>query len=316
MLLKKFMEKSVASLGKLYPKEEADSLVNLLLKERYGIEKYTYVLYPDFKLSDSQVDSLNSDLSRLQAHEPIQYILGKTSFYGRDFNVNKNVLIPRPETEELCSLVLEKLLALEKISCFNHNQDNGEKTRTHVEKLRVLDLCTGGGCIAWTIALEANNAEVWAVDISKEALEVAASQPFDKNKKPEFICVDVLAASKNKFIELYQNNNDFFPEKFDIIISNPPYVRESEKKLMRRNVLDYEPSLALFVEDDNPLLFYKAILEWAKAVLKPEGWVFLEINEAFGKSIEGLYSKSGFQKVSVIKDIFDKDRFIAAQKCL
>lgn len=301
MLLSDFIQDALSSL-EFYSKEEARSLVNLLLNEKYGIEKFTHILEPKFTLTAQQLDSLQSDLSRLQKSEPIQYIIGETNFYGRDFHVNKHVLIPRPETEQLCSLVLEQL------SCITQNYDceKGFISNESIGKgaTKVLDLCTGCGCIAWTIALEAKFTKAWAVDISKKALKVASNQPFDPNRKPEFILADVLAGPLKSQIE----------GDFDIIISNPPYVRESEKKLMRKNVLDYEPDLALFVEDSNPLVFYKAIIEWAKAKLKQGGWVFLEINEDFGKEITDLYLVGGFQNVSIVKDFFEKDRFLIAQK--
>ncbi len=306
MLLSKFIKHALSSLKTIYPKEEARSLMDLLLKEKYGIEKFKHILEPKFTLTAQQLNFLNSDLARLQKFEPIQYILGKTNFYGRDFNVNKNVLIPRPETEQLCSLALEKLLVEESITGVSRDVTKTEIGKVSgLEEIKVLDLCTGCGCIAWTLALEASSTKVWAVEMSKEALEVASNQPFDPSRKPEFIVADVLAGPQQSPVQ----------GDFDMIISNPPYVRESEKKLMRDNVLEYEPSLALFVEDPNPLIFYKAILEWTKNKLKPGGWLFLEINEAFGKETAAIYSNADFQNVSVVKDFFDKDRFVLAQKC-
>ncbi len=298
-----------------YPKEEARSLVSLLLEEKYGIEKYQHILKPEYTLDSQQIEYLNSAIVRLQAAEPIQYILEKATFHGREFNVNNNVLIPRPETEQLCTLALEKIATIISKEFLNSTD---KSAREDSKIVRVLDLCTGSGCIAWTLALEAESTEVeargievWAVDISKEALELASNQPFDQSKRPKFMQADVLDSPKATSSQICH-----LEDYFDIIVSNPPYVRESEKQHMRANVLDYEPGLALFVADTNPLVFYKAVLEWAKAKLNPKGWVLLEINEEFGKETADLYSNAGFQNISVIKDFFEKDRFVVAQKCL
>jgi release factor glutamine methyltransferase len=214
--------------------------------------------------------------NRLQHFEPIQYILGETEFYGLPFKVTPATLIPRPETEELVDWILAH---------YNKNH----KT--------LLDIGTGSGCIAITLAKNLPSLEISAMDISEETLKIASENAKDHKVGVIFSKVDILNALA-------------LPQKYDIIVSNPPYVRNSEKKNMQKNVLDYEPTMALFVEDDNPLLFYSKIAALAKNYLNPKGFLFFEINEYLGKEVIQLLKRESFSEIELKKDFFGKDRMI------
>ena len=261
-----------------YSAEESKALVARLCKEVLGVESYTHIIEPSLEIPPVKEPVLREALTRLLKGEPIQYILGYEYFMDRRFNVSPAVLIPRPETEILC----REALALSR------------------EGDRALDLCTGSGCIAWTLSLA--GLETVGVDISPEALAIASSQPF-KGPSPKFLLKDVL-----------EGPSDFEEGIFDLIVSNPPYVRESEKALMRTNVLDYEPSLALFVKDADPLVFYNAVASFAKSLLKPGGHGFVEINEALGEETAAVFSAAGFSEVNILRDFNMKMRVVAFQK--
>lgn len=267
----------------LYPEREAGEMVFAYLEEAIGTKKHTHIVEPEYEVLPEKAEVILKDFNRMAAGEPLQYVTGKAWFYGRQFHVTPDVLIPRPETEVLCNTVINRFLA---------NRD-----------CKVLDMCTGSGCIAWTLALEMPGAEVAAVDISDGALRVASTQDFAEEisrsgaQSPQFYKADVLEAPK----ELGQ---------FDIIVSNPPYVMDKEKALMRTNVLDHEPHLALFVADDDPLIFYRAVAQWATKLLKKGGYGIVEINEALGEQTADIFRQAGFVKVSIIKDLTDRDRFV------
>ena len=261
-----------------YSAEESKALVARLCKEVLGVESYTHIIEPSLEIPPVKEPVLREALTRLLKGEPIQYILGYEYFMDRRFNVSPAVLIPRPETEILC----REALALSR------------------EGDRALDLCTGSGCIAWTLSLA--GLQTVAVDISPEALAIASSQPFD-GPSPKFLLKNVL-----------EGPSGFEEGLFDLIVSNPPYVRESEKALMRKNVLDYEPSLALFVKDADPLVFYNAVASFAKLLLKPGGHGFVEINEAFGKETAAIFSAAGFSEVRILRDFDTKMRVVTFKK--
>ena len=261
-----------------YSAEESKALVARLCKEVLGVESYTHIIEPSLEIPPVKEPVLREALTRLLKGEPLQYILGYEYFMDRRFNVSPAVLIPRPETEILC----REALALSR------------------EGDRALDLCTGSGCIAWTLSLA--GLETVGVDISPEALAIASSQPFD-GPSPKFLLKDVL-----------EGPSDFEEGIFDLIVSNPPYVRESEKALMRTNVLDYEPSLALFVKDADPLVFYDAVASFAKLLLKPGGHGFVEINEALGEETAAVFSAAGFSEVRILRDFDMKMRVVTFKK--
>ena len=283
MLLKDFIVSSRHALSELYPEGEARSLVDGLCGKILGVTPQTHILQPGFCIDPALLPLLEDGLSRLLRCEPLQYVLGEAWFLGRRFKVTPAVLIPRPETEEMVDMALRKA---------------GNLSRGAGRPLRVLDLCTGSGCIAWSMALGLPQSEVTGLDISPEALSVASSQ-FDGDNRPRFVLSDVLDPDCLK-----DGGN------FDIFLSNPPYVRESEKALMSRNVLDWEPGLALFVPDGDPLRFYRAEAALAARLLSPGGFGLVEINEAYGREVAGLFRDAGFRDPEVLKDLSGRDRFV------
>ena len=258
-------------------------MVFAYMESAAGTKRYTHIIDPQYQIADDFADKCLDDFRRMASGEPLQYVLNEAWFYGRRFNVTPDVLIPRPETEILCRTVLT-------------NGPGGVP--------RILDLCTGSGCIAWTLALEMPGAEVVAADISDGALKVAGSQDFSAEMshtgalRPQFIKADVLSQPLTSL------------GTFDMIVSNPPYVRDSEKALMRSNVLDHEPHLALFVPDDDPLLFYRAVARWAVLLLNPGGFGMVEINESLASDTEDIFRDLRFADVRTVKDLNDKDRFV------
>lgn len=282
MLLAEFIRESVPALEKLYPSPEARGLVLMLCEERLGVRSYTHIVEPLFEIPEAALSGLKADMSRLAAGEPIQYVLGYTEFCGRKFKVGPSVLIPRPETGQL---VDESLKLLAAMGC----------------PAKVLDLCTGSGCIAWSVALGAPGVSVTATDISEPALALARSQfedvPSGANA-PEFVCSDLLGGCRE------------ICGRFDLLLSNPPYVMEKEKAAMRRNVLDHEPGIALFVPDDDPLLFYRALASVSLRLLDSSGTGIVEINEALGSETAAVFETAGYKKTEILRDIFGKDRFV------
>lgn len=282
MLLAEFIRESVPALEKLYPSPEARGLVLMLCEERLGVRSYTHIVEPLFEIPEPELPGLKADMSRLAAGEPIQYVLGYTEFCGRKFKVAPSVLIPRPETGQLVDEALKLLAATGRPA-------------------KVLDLCTGSGCIAWSVALGAPGVSVTAADISEPALALARSQfedvPSGVNV-PEFVCSDLLGGCRE------------ISGRFDLLLSNPPYVMEKEKAAMRRNVLEHEPGIALFVPDDDPLLFYRALASVSLRLLDSSGTGVVEINEALGPETAAVFEAAGYKKTEILRDIFGKDRFV------
>ena len=283
MILKDIIKQGTETISRLYPEREAREMVLSYLESRVGTSRHTHIVDPGYQVPDEALPDITDAFNRMAAGEPLQYVTGKAYFYGREFNVTPDVLIPRPETEILCREII----------------------RNAPESPRVLDLCTGSGCIAWTSALEIPDADVTAVDISDGALGVASGQDFSGEKcliSPEFIKADMLGTPLRGL------------GQFDVIASNPPYVMDSEKALMRKNVLDHEPHLALFVPDTDPLVFYRAVAVWALELLKKEGYGIVEINETLGPQTAEIFSGAGFVSVRILKDLNDKDRFVEFKK--
>ena len=248
-----------------------------MMDDGFGYSK-TYVLtHYDSEISEAEFKKIETIVSRLKTNEPIQYILGKTTFCDLLFTVKPGVLIPRPETEELVHIILSD----------NKGRDG----------LHILDIGTGSGCIPICLSKYLTNAKVTSIDISKECLTIAQSNAE-------------LNDASVKYLESNILEDDIQFKDLDIIVSNPPYVLDSEKATMKANVLDYEPHLALFVPDNDPLLFYQGIIEKAKKWLKPQGLLYFEINEQFAKEIEILALNKRVSSVCCIKDLFGKDRFV------
>lgn len=296
MLLSEFLKQGITRLESLYSSAEARNIILMLCEDRIGTKNYTHIVEPKYEVPEKALPGLEKDLERLANAEPIQYVLGYAYFMDFKFKVTPSVLIPRPETE---------LLVNEAVKIANIMRRARIPFGKNAEPVRILDLCTGSGCIAWSVALNVPSAEVTAVDISDPALDVARSQDFSSLLKereavaPKFIHADVLDLSEiDKFSE------------FDLILSNPPYIKDSEKAQMRKNVLDYEPDTALFVSDEDPLVFYEAIAEWSSKLLSKDGVCLSEINETLGEKTAQVFRKAGFANTSIMKDFFDKDRFV------
>lgn len=295
-------------LEKLYGSDEANALIMILLEHYFNIDKIKIALEPDLRLSESELLTLHFAVKELLKNRPIQYIIGETEFCGMRFFVNENVLIPRPETEELVNN-----LAVTPNSSFRPKR-SGVETRAKREfsplvkkspaNVSILDIGTGSGCIAISLAKLIPNSDVTAVDISEKALEVAKKNAEANGVNVHFVHDDILQPT---IAELIDN-------QFDIIVSNPPYVCESEKAEMRANVLDHEPSSALFVPDSDPLVFYRKILEFAQKTLKPNGQIWFEINEKFGKETAELCREKGFKNVEIIKDFRGKERVVRTNR--
>jgi release factor glutamine methyltransferase len=264
-----------------FSKSEINTFFKLLCEDVIGIKPHQIIINAANKVSDSDLNLFFDAINRLKLNEPIQYIIGYSYFFGNKFKLSPSVLIPRPETEELISWI------------FAHYKP--------FEKLKILELGTGSGCIAITLAKHFVNSKVFALDISDHALEVARFNSESNNTNVVFFKADIL-------------NLDVFDENYDIIVSNPPYVSESEISKMSPNVIDYEPHLALFVEDSNPLIFYKSIKKIILSNLSPNGHCFLEINESYGDELIQLYEDLSFDSITLKKDIFDKNRMIKIKK--
>lgn len=274
-----------SELEKIYGKEEIQSLIFLILNETARLSKIDVVAGKKNRLTNKETVRIREIVSKLKNNKPIQYIFGKTVFYGFDIKVSPYVLIPRPETEELIDWILKK-------------HENSQK------ELTFLDVGTGSGCICITLAKHLPKNRAYAMDFSKEALEIAGKNAENQDVSVNFICDDILNPSEKIHDLPY----------FDIIVSNPPYVCQSEQKLMHENVLDYEPGTALIVPDDNPLLFYKAIANYARKKLKSNGYLYFEINERFGCEMIELMQQHGFSEIILQKDINNKDRMISGMK--
>ncbi|MFH6770191.1 peptide chain release factor N(5)-glutamine methyltransferase [Gaetbulibacter aquiaggeris] len=285
MKLKELKELFKKELGGLYDVEEIDSFFYILIERYLGLKRIALALKPELSCSEEDMEPIFKAFEDLKREIPIQYILGETEFFGLPFKVNSNVLIPRPETEELVDWIL-----------------NTQKTLSNNNKLHVLDIGTGSGCIAISLAKNINHAHVYALDVSHEALEAAKKNATLNHVSIEFIEANILKP------ETW--NTAFKDLKFDIIVSNPPYVRALEKAQMKSNVVNNEPHVALFVENEDPLIFYRAITKYAVDNLTDKGYLFFEINEYLGKPMTQLLKSFNFNAIELKQDIFKKDRMI------
>ena len=267
----------------IYNKEEANAMILILFDHYFKIDRVRMALEPNLRLSESEMLTFHFAVKDLLKNKPLQYIIGETEFCDLKFKVNENVLIPRPETSELVHLITNR----------QQTTDNSQLT--------ILDIGTGSGCIAISLAKQLPQSQVYALDISEKALCVAKDNTYINNVDITFIHDDILSL-RNKI-----------ETKFDIIVSNPPYVRDLEKAEMRDNVLNWEPHNALFVSDDDPLIFYRNILEFTKTHLKENGEVWFEINEYLGKEMKDLCCEMGFSNVNIYKDFREKERFLSVR---
>lgn len=289
MLIKNYKTTFLRELSSLYDEKEIESFFYLTLESFHHQKRIDLALHPEMEMDALQLLRWESVLVDLKKQKPIQYILGETEFFGLPFLVNENVLIPRPETEELVVLILKE----------------EKKGKREKRKVRILDIGTGSGCIPIALKKNLPNAEVYAIDVSEKAL--ATSQ-----KNAELNKVDVTFLLKNILDVLTLSAVEGLEQQFDIIVSNPPYVRNMEKAEINPNVLEFEPHLALFVEDNDALLFYRKITELAKKNLSPNGQLYFEINQYLGKDTVDLVESFGFKNVLLHKDIYGNDRMISA----
>lgn len=279
MLIQKFKKQFFSALSDLYPETEIQSFFNFLIEFKLNLTRVELALQPTIELNEGDFIFFQKAFHSLKNHIPIQYIIGEAEFYGLTFNVNNNVLIPRPETEELVNWILK--------DCKN------------IQDIKILDIGTGSGCIAISLAKNLPNAEVFAIDISSEAIKTAKLNAHINNVAVKFIEVDILTLNE-------------LPQKFDIIVSNPPYVRELEKEQMQENVLANEPHQALFVKNDEPLLFYNKISDLAKFHLTTNGSLYFEINQYLGTETVDLLKSKGFKNTKLKKDLYQVDRMLKA----
>lgn len=284
MKIKEYRSYFIQELTPIFDEGEAESFFYLILENKQQLKRIDLALQHDLTFSEDEIKIWNAILEQLKNEIPVQYLLGKTSFYGLDFEVNTNVLIPRPETEELVDWIIK-----------SNQVDQNSKG------LKILDIGTGSGCIAISLANYIPNAKVFAIDVSESALDTA-------KKNAESNKVEVTFTNKNilETVDLEQ--------QYDIIVSNPPYVRNLEKEEIKKNVLNNEPHLALFVEDDDALIFYRKIAELAQKNLSENGQLFFEINQYLGQEMINLLEEMNFKNIELRKDIYGNDRMIRSEK--
>lgn len=280
-------------LDAIYGENEVESLFFICTEYYLNAPRFQFTLQPDFTLTSSETETFFNVLSGLKKQQPIQYLLGETDFFGLKFNVNPEVLIPRQETEELVDLIIK-----------SHTDRSRSASKNGI--LKILDIGTGSGCIAISLAKNLPNLEVYALDVSENALNVAKSNAEQNEVEINFVEADILKASTW--------NIELKDLEFDVIVSNPPYVRQLEKVEIQPNVLDHEPHLALFVDDDHPLEFYEAITEFSLQNLKSGGELYFEINQYLGEETKQLLVNANFSEIELLKDLNENYRMLKGTK--
>ena len=283
MLLKNYKTIFLQELSTLYDEKEIESFFYIVMERFHNKKRIDLALNPEMEMDAMQLSRWRNVLDELKKEKPIQYILGETEFYGLPFLVNENTLIPRPETEELVEWILQ------------NTQIKGKSI-----KLKVLDIGTGSGCIAISLAKNLKNANVFAIDVSEKALNIAKNNTEINKVEVSFLLKNIL-------------ETEDLENQFDIIVSNPPYVRNLEKAEIKTNVLEYEPHLALFVEDHDALLFYRKIAQLAKKNLSENGQLYFEINQYLGNETVELLENLGFKNIKLKKDVYGNDRIIKCE---
>ncbi len=290
MLLKEIKDIFHKELGEIYPKEEIDSFFYSCIEHYLKLERFILAIQPGITLTKEEEQPLFEALSELKLEKPLQYILGTAHFMDLELQVNENVLIPRPETEELVQWIL-----------LDTEQSGRVIERSRNDRsLQILDIGTGSGCIAIALAKHLPNVKVFALDVSEDALNVAQKNAASNGVDITFLHEDIL----NTELEL----------DFDVIVSNPPYVRELEKNEIQKNVKDFEPDTALFVPDEDSLLFYRAIIDFAENHLSEKGKLYFEINQYLGEETKALFHARNFSEIELRKDMFGNDRMLKAIK--
>ncbi|MEZ7515066.1 peptide chain release factor N(5)-glutamine methyltransferase [Flavobacterium frigidarium] len=284
MTIKQYRDNFIQELSPIHGADEAESFFYLILEDKNKLRRIDLALQPELAFSKVEIEYYNSLLEQLKLEVPVQHLLGSAHFYGMEFVVNENVLIPRSETEELVEWIVA--------DC--KNNDN-------TKPIKILDIGTGSGCIAISLAKNIKNAQVFAIDVSEKALATAKINAEKNDVKVTFLLADILTTT---------NLN----EEFDIIVSNPPYIRNLEKEEIKKNVLAYEPHLALFVADDNALIFYRKIAALAQKHLAKAGYLYYEINQYLGKETVALLESFDFKNTQLREDIYGNDRMTKSQK--
>ena len=284
MTIKQYRGQFIQELTPLYDAGEAESFFYRILEAKHQLKRIDIALQPELVFSIAELEIWKSILEQLKKEIPIQYILGTTHFYGLEFEVNSAVLIPRPETEELVDWIIRS-----------------QKVEERNQSLKILDIGTGSGCVAISLAKNLPNAEVFALDVSEQALATAKRNAELNQVQVQFICQSIL-------------ETEDLERQFDIIVSNPPYVRHLEKQEIKKNVLDNEPHLALFVADNDALLFYRKIAQLAQKNLSPNGQLYFEINQYLGQEMVDLLHEMNFQNTTLRKDIYGNDRMTKSTK--
>jgi len=284
MKIKQYRTYFIEELAPFYDAYEAESFFYLILEDKHKLRQIDLALNHELVFEEADIEKWKILLTELKKEVPIQYLLGKTNFYGLDFEVNEHVLIPRPETEELVEWIISENSKIERF-----------------KNLKILDIGTGSGCIAISLAKNIPNAKVFAIDVSAEALAMAKKNAKNNNVAITFLLQSIL-------------ETDDLKQDFDIIVSNPPYVRNLEKQEIKKNVLNYEPHLALFVEDNDALIFYRKITELAQKNLVENGQLYFEINQYLGTEMTDLLEKMNFKNIELRKDIYDNDRMMRGLK--
>ena len=289
MKITQFRPYFIDQVAPFFDKEEADSFFYLIIENFRNLKRVDLVMQPDLFFSETELIQLEQIIAELKLQKPIQYILGSTEFYGLQFEVNEHTLIPRPETEELVDWILK-----------SQKLEDGRRT-TEDKSIKMLDIGTGSGCIAISLAKNLPQARVSAIDVSVEALATAKKNAALNEVDVQFICQNILETRS-------------LTTTYDIIVSNPPYVRMLEKQEIKTNVLDFEPHLALFVEDNDALLFYRKIAQLAQHNLNENGLLFFEINQYLAKETIELLENLHFKSIELRQDIYGNDRMICCKK--
>ena len=291
----------------IYDTDEAKTIVRWVLDVRFGLSLADVVCGKTDELSEAAQAELEAMMQRLEQAEPVQYVVGVAEFCGRQFHVEPGVLIPRPETGELCESILEVRGERLEVRDYQRLENTQEKD------YKILDIGTGSGCIAITLALEMPEAKVTAWDVSEKALSIAKKNAEALKADVTFEQQDILKLGEQN-ISLTTHLSPLTSHTYDLIVSNPPYVCEQEKAAMAKHVLEHEPHLALFVPDDDPLRFYRVIARYAQKALRPGGWLYFEQNPLYALETEALLQELGFAETEIKLDMFGKRRFLKAKK--
>ena len=299
--LQKTKRHFIEVLAEKYPQREAEQLMRILLEDLFDIDLKCQLMEPDLRIDEWQYHQLEESVKRLLSGEPVQYVTGIARFCDLILKVSPSVLIPRPETEELVQKICTTSLP-----CHSCEGTCGSKESMGggTKPMRIWDIGTGSGCIAIALAKHFENAEVIAFDISEDALQIAKKNAESNDVNVTFVQDDVL-----------NPQSEFFNQPVDLVVSNPPYVCDSERATMENNVLDWEPGSALFVPDNDPLRFYRQILRMAKNQLTPNGQIWFEINEQMGEEMLLLCHELGFAEAEILLDYIGKPRFCCALGC-